>query len=246
MTDKEKILAEIQKRVEFQKICIKTDYRLNGRAEEEIIFEYQKLINIINSLPNESISEKKCNITGIKSKHATGKLKECIDNQTEEGLEQARKQLEENPQECIYARDNYTDEDRKVLCNGCEEECEFNKKEYSVNNGLDLGCGVIWKDEEPVSDELEEAAQEYTEKGSKCQEELDAFKAGAKWQKLKEAKLIINAKEDGYRLGLATMKQLIMAEAVKVKISNLSIISLPRDCGLKVGDKLLVIKEDKI
>lgn len=37
--------------------------------------------------------------------------------------------------------------------------------------------------EEPVSEDLEEAAQEYTEKGSKCQEELDAFKAGAKWQK---------------------------------------------------------------
>lgn len=34
-----------------------------------------------------------------------------------------------------------------------------------------------------VSNDLEEAAQEYTEKGSKCQEELDAFIAGAKWQK---------------------------------------------------------------
>lgn len=34
-----------------------------------------------------------------------------------------------------------------------------------------------------VSDDLEEAAQEYTEKGSKCQDELEAFKAGAKWQK---------------------------------------------------------------
>ena len=36
-----------------------------------------------------------------------------------------------------------------------------------------------------VSNDLEEAAQEYTEKGSKCQEELDAFKDGAKWQKEK-------------------------------------------------------------
>ena len=36
-----------------------------------------------------------CDITGIKSKEATGKLKECIDNITEEGLEEARKQLQE-------------------------------------------------------------------------------------------------------------------------------------------------------
>ena len=46
---------------------------------------------------NEWELVEECNITGIKSKHATGMLKECIDNQTEEGLEQARKQLEEEP-----------------------------------------------------------------------------------------------------------------------------------------------------
>lgn len=97
MTDIEKILAEIQKRIEFQKTCIKNNYRLTGRAEEEIIFEYQKLINIINSFPKESISEKKC----------------------------------------MYSNDNYTDEDRKVLCDGCEEECKFNKKEGSVSEELE-------------------------------------------------------------------------------------------------------------
>lgn len=57
MTDKDKILAEIQKRIEFQKTCIKNDYRLTGRAEEEIILEYQKLINIINTFPKEPVSE---------------------------------------------------------------------------------------------------------------------------------------------------------------------------------------------
>ena len=31
--------------------------------------------------------------------------------------------LQEEPKKCMYARDNYTDEDRKVLCDGCEEEC---------------------------------------------------------------------------------------------------------------------------
>lgn len=36
-----------------------------------------------------------CDITGIKSKEATGKLKELVDNVSEEGLEEARKQLQE-------------------------------------------------------------------------------------------------------------------------------------------------------
>lgn len=32
-----------------------------------------------------------------------------------------------------------------------------------------------------VSEELQQAALEYTEKGSMCQEEMDAFIAGAEW-----------------------------------------------------------------
>ena len=68
--------------------------------------------------------------------------------------------IQEEPKECMYSKDNYTDEDRKVLCDDCEEECEFNKKEESINNGLDLGCGVIWKDEEPASDESEKVVEE--------------------------------------------------------------------------------------
>lgn len=60
--------------------------------------------------------------------------------------------LQKEPKECMYSKGNYTAEDRKVLCESCEEECEFNKKEESINNGLDLGCGVIWKNEEPASE----------------------------------------------------------------------------------------------
>lgn len=67
--------------------------------------------------------------------------------------------LQEELKECMYSKDNYTDEDRKALCDGCEEKCRFNKKEESINNGLDLGCGVIWKDEEPVSEDFEQALE---------------------------------------------------------------------------------------
>ena len=51
---------------------------------------------------------------------------------------------------------------------------------------LNLIRAIEYLQEEPVSEDLEEVAQEYTEKGSKCQEELDAFKAGAQWQKEKD------------------------------------------------------------
>jgi len=39
-------------------------------------------------------------------------------------------------------------------------------------------------------------------------------------------------------------KEQMLAKAVKVNISNASIVSLPVNCNLKVGDKVLIIKED--
>ena len=29
---------------------------------------------------------------------------------------------------CMYSKDSYTDEERKSLCDGCEEDCEYNQK----------------------------------------------------------------------------------------------------------------------
>ena len=116
----------------------------NGNFEHP---EHEGAYNILCNLDTYIDSmQKECNITGIKSKHATGKLKECIDNISEEGLEQARKQLEENPQECMYSKDNYTDEDRKALCDGCEEECRFNKKEEPVSEDLKEEISKFFKD----------------------------------------------------------------------------------------------------
>lgn len=42
---------------------------------------------------------------------------------------------------CVYSKDSYTDEERKSLCDGCEEDCEYNQKKepdeltHSVRNG---------------------------------------------------------------------------------------------------------------
>ena len=34
-------------------------------------------------------------------------------------------ELVEEPKKCMYSKDNYTDEDRKVLCDGCKEDCKY-------------------------------------------------------------------------------------------------------------------------
>lgn len=69
---------------------------------------------------------------------------------------------------CMFTKDSYADEDRKVLCEDCKEKCEYSKKE------------------EPVSKDLEEAAFDYAES---CKYEggekllcIEHFKAGAYWK----------------------------------------------------------------
>lgn len=42
-------------------------------------------------------------------------------------------ELAEEHKKCMYSKDNYTNEDRKALCDGCEEECEYSKKEEPVS-----------------------------------------------------------------------------------------------------------------
>lgn len=41
-------------------------------------------------------------------------------------LSQLKRVVKKDPRYCMYSKDNYTDEDRKVLCVGCMEECKFN------------------------------------------------------------------------------------------------------------------------
>jgi hypothetical protein len=89
--------------------------------------------------------------------------------------------FEEEPKECMYSKGNYTDEDRKVLCDGCEEECKYSESDDFTKALAECisqaQCSVvdptahaeIWKDEliklskckEPVSEDLEEASKEW-------------------------------------------------------------------------------------
>ena len=49
---------------------------------------------------------------------------------TEEEIPQdSQRMVSAKAKECMYSKDNYTDEDRKVLCEDCEEDCKFRLEE---------------------------------------------------------------------------------------------------------------------
>lgn len=129
--------------------------------------------------------------------------------------------LQEEPKECMYSKDNYTGEDRKALCDGCEEECKFNKKEEPVSEEIEVSYDAkineahrLGREEgiflaktmfkEPVSEDLENAIGEYCSNPDNFAtwiggDETDdirliikAIKFGARWQLNKIRKAAID------------------------------------------------------
>ena len=115
--------------------------------------------------------------------------------------------MKKEPKKCMYSKNHYTDEDRKVFCDGCEEKCKYDKSDdftkalaECIHNAQ---CNVVdpmvfaetWKDEliklskceEPVSEDLEEAADEYAKDYLFTRKPQRApnihFINGANWQK---------------------------------------------------------------
>ena len=181
-------------------------------------------------------------------------------------------QLVEANKMCLYSKDDFTEEDRNVLCEGCEEECKYSKqsvdeamaeieekaKAFTKAHKGESADEILseMRGEEPVSEELEEAAIENArfERGDDTEVSYDinryeGFIDGSNWQKENDAKIIFNAKEEGYRLGKATMKQQMMKDAVDGEIGEYYPITihLNKDIPeLKHFDKvkLIIIKED--
>lgn len=91
-----------------------------------------------------------------------GELKHFIDSMQEEP-----EYLEEETNYCAFSTSRYTDEDRKVLCDGCEEKCGYAQKEADWLQ--ELHCKIdslskedfekVWakyhQKEEPISEDLE-------------------------------------------------------------------------------------------
>lgn len=184
---------------------------------------------------NKIIEDFKEYMKGIKSKHAEGKLKEYIESITEESRAKARKQLEEESAsntsfiEIPFGTDSELIEESFYIPDGCYAIIESNKV-------------VIRKGKEPVSEDLEEAADCY--KDTVTPEEVDdsehayhyetyteyqiadAFKAGANWQKEQIINNSIEAEVcDGYKY--------LPHAALIINKDNIK--------SLKTGDKIKII-----
>lgn len=119
---------------------------------------------------------------------------------------------------CAYSTERYTDEDRKVLCEGCEEECKFNKKE-SASEDLEKAA-INAADEDMQGRQIMEASNDERQRYSRIFRR--GFKAGANWQKQQDNNdanhaLVEQTKTQQmcYEKGMADMKQQMMANAVE-------------------------------
>ena len=171
--------------------------------------------------------------------------------------------LQEEPSEikskCMYTNDSYTDEDRKVLCDGCEEECKYNKKERKKEPSIpDIVDEHFYEmlGEEPVSEDLEEAVNAYigyapeVDESSSVYGKRLAFKAGAKWQKQQDQSTIELAEDHAMLAGMEKMKEQLVAKAVDAHCfgfqgAALFSFRLPASNYLVGSEvKVIVIKED--
>ena len=129
--------------------------------------------------------------------------------------------------------------DRKELYDDLLSFIDSMTKE-PVSEDLDLGCGVIWKGEEPVSEDFEEAVNAYigyapeVDESSSTYGKRQAFIAGANWQKQQMMAKAVDATEHIDAGGYPYIPQMELYDYDKD-------IPLAKE-GEKV--KVIVIKED--
>jgi hypothetical protein len=121
----------------------------------------EKLVAEIKRLYHQSlVDENRQAELGLSSAACTsyGKSKVCKE------LLSFTDSMQKEPKKCMYSKDNYTDEDREVLCDGCTEECRYNKLNTMLDNTLSKETKESWNKrlgEEPVSEDLEEELSAY-------------------------------------------------------------------------------------
>ena len=165
--------------------------------------------------------------------------------------------MQEEPKKCMYSKDNYTAEDRKVLCGGCEEECEFNKKEKPVSEDIWEASKQYALRQVLASTDAKMTEQAYLNlKLFSGFEIAVAHKDGANWQKQKDESKVLTEeqcrkiRDDAFELGKDAMKQQLMAKAIDGEVGywNLRGLSINTDLPRSVSEgdkvKIIVIKED--
>lgn len=108
--------------------------------QEEPVSEFLNTESMIESYKQRLISQ----ANGVKNsplidmclasyKHG---INETLDTLDLSNVQRTTKDCKEPASEkkCMFTKDSYTDEDRKVLCEDCKERCEYNKKEEPASD----------------------------------------------------------------------------------------------------------------
>lgn len=98
-------------------------------TDKEIFEKLEAEIERLENYENESVTSSDTRFGWIHGKtFALTSIRVLLDSMQKEPISE---------KVCMYSKDNYTAEDRKALCDGCKEECKFNKKEEPVSEGLE-------------------------------------------------------------------------------------------------------------
>ena len=157
--------------------------------------------------------------------------------------------------------------EQKSLDGGCVTEAYKDKRERISISDITSWCYLndlhnLTQKEEPVSEELEEAASSFARKDSEgisnpadfyytVADKTRIFKAGAKWQEKKDQSTIELAEDHAMLAGMEKMEERMMAKAIDgyviedIEEGNgdflLSAEYLPKSMGLKDQQKVKVI-----
>ena len=137
MTDNkiEKIRAEIERRIEKYRNLVKTCRKEEYEYFKGELAASETMLLFIDSMQEESKFKTGDRIKPIDS--CLGSPRTIVDicdgwYVTDQGTldfeYEDNWELAEEHKKCMYSKDNYTNEDRKALCDGCEEECKYAQK----------------------------------------------------------------------------------------------------------------------
>lgn len=90
--------------------------------------------------------------------------------------------LEEEIKFCAFSTSRYTDKERKALCEGCEEECKFNKKEEPASEDLEEEIGKYCSNPENFITYIDVGFMQSPIKKDDIPLIIKAIKFGANWQ----------------------------------------------------------------
>jgi len=210
MTDKvQKIREEVEKLFNHVKDS-------NFESDSGAFYYLKDLLSFIDSLQEEPKSKFDCCILPGDDVRYNEELG-CRVN-----LTQLQRVAKKDPKYCMYSKDSYTDEERKVLCDGCEEDCEYSKKEEPVSE--------VWHDASEEPDDMSHCIIYYG-----CKESVGHYLHYEPVLYNKKEKMFITSSfphPTGYKVEQKSFDGGCVAEVYKDRRDHISISDITQWCYL--------------